>query len=527
MIQLARRLPQLVAAAIVALFLLANLRGLDVTPPVNQDEPWIAAPGVEFFTSGRFATRLFAGYYGSERHYYDFMPLMSLLEGASITAFGMSLVSVRAVSLILAAITLVLTYLVGRRFLSEWHGVLAMVILAAWPIATGRLPPLASPTTGIPLTDLGRIGRYDILVPVFGLAALLSLMRGMDRPTWSAVWLTVSGALAALATLSHYYGVLWLLVITALMVATGGRQHLSQLRWPAAGFALTMIPWVWFVAQDIGVFIIQKQAQARIYFGDMGSLWAQIVRFVPVLSAARRFHLASLLWIALVCAGVVLLVRASRPLAITIGVMVACYALVVRAHYSYLGTLWPLLALAASYAVLHPWPSRVRGLGRGVLALLMASVTIQGIEAYRQLATRAGYHSTYTSVCDRIARQLPPSARLLALQHWWLGVSPRIADYRSFLVPVTRMDPRAGSPPVSFEEAMALDPMDYILIDPSMREVLQAAGNPKAPIAGPIGAEIRDFLRARAVMVDSFEDRTYGRFALYRVKGPPASATLR
>ena len=520
MIERARRLPQLVAVAIVALFLLGNLRGLDVTPPVNQDEPWIAAPGVEFFASGRFATRVFAGYYGSERHYYDFMPLMSLLEGASIRAFGMSLVSVRAVSLTLAALTLFLTFLVGRRFLSEWHGVLAMVILALWPIAIGRLPPLQSHATGIPLADLGRIGRYDILVPVFGLASLLALMRGLDHSVRATLWLASAGVLAGLATLSHYYGILWLAVITVLIIVTRRKQMWSQVRWPLAGFMATMTPWLWFVSRDFNAFIVQKQAQAQIYFGDTGSLWAQIVRFVPVLSAARRGHLASLLWIALVCVGVVLLVRRSRTLAITIGVLGIGYALLVRPHYSYLGMLWPLLALAASCAVLHPWPARVRGLGRGVLALGMAAVTIQGVEAYRQLATRANYHTPYAVICDRIAKPLPQSARLLALQHWWLGVSPRVADYRSFLVPITLMHPRDGSQRISFEAAMARDPMDYILIDPSMLDVLRAEGNPKAPIAGPIGGEIRAYLRARAVLVDSFEDRTYGRFALYRVNAP-------
>jgi hypothetical protein len=525
--QLARRMPQLVAAIIVALFLWANARGLDVTPPINEDEPWIAAPGVEFFTTGRFATPVFAGYYGSEHHYYDFMPLMSLLDGASIRGFGMSLVSIRALSLTLAAITLVLTYFAGRRFLSEWHAVIAMVILALWPIATPRGAPLDATTTGIPLADLGRIARYDILVPVFGLASLLAVGRALAQPVRPIVWLALSGALAGLATLSHYYGVLWLAVIAALIAAASGRKAWAQLRWTTAGFSIVMMPWVWFISRDFSGFLVQKQAQAHTYFGDMGSLWAQVVRFVPVLSAARRGHLASLLWIALVCVGVVLLIRASRPLAITIGVIVVGFAILVRPHFTYLGTLWPLLALAASCAVLHPWPRRARALGRGVLALGMAAVTIQGIEAYRQLAARAGFHTPYPVICDRIAAALPQSARLLALQHWWLGVSPRVADYRSFLVPITRMHPRDGSLPMSFEQAMALDPMDYILIDPSMLQVVRASGNPKAPVAGPIGAEIREYLRARAVLVTSFEDRTYGRFALYRVNAPEAARSFR
>lgn len=540
----ARRLPDVAAAVILTMFVLANARGLDSTPLVHQDEAWIAAPGVEFFTSGRFATRLFEGYYASERHYYDFMPLHSLLDGAAIKVFGMSLVTVRGVSLALATLTLFFTYLVGRRLLSDWHGVVAVLILASWPIAATGLPALQATSTGIPLADLGRIGRYDILVPVFGLASLLAMAAGFSAPASRIFWLTFAGVCAALATLSHYYGIVWLAVVAALMVASDGRRSLPVVRWPALGFALTMTPWVWFVSRDFGAFIAQKQAQAQNYFSDIASLAAQLGQYAPVLSAARRGHLASLLWIALVGAGLALLIRAAlvqrgsrqqsgaRMLSITIVVMLTSFTLLVRPSYRYLATLWPLFALAASYAVLQlaspkprpqeaigegGWPGRTRALARGVMVLLIAAASIQGIEAYRQMTVRAGHIASYSAVCDRITRQLPASARLLALQHWWLGVAPRVQDYRSFLVPVTRMNPRDGTAPVSFEAAMALDPMDHILIDPAMRDVLRSAGNPERPIAGPVGAEIAAFLRERGVMVDSFEIPAYGRFTLYRV----------
>jgi hypothetical protein len=517
---------------ILTVFLLVNARGLDSTPPVNQDEAWIAAPGVEFFNTGRFATQLFAGYYGSERHYYDFMPLHSLLDGAAIRAFGMSLVTVRAVSLTLAALTVLLTYLVGRRLLSEWHGVVAMLILASWPIAATGLPALQATSTGIPITDLGRIGRYDILVPVFGLASVLALVSGLSASPRATLLLALAGSLAALATLSNYYGIVWLVVIAVVMIASEGRRGLVLMRWPALGFALTMTPWVWFVTRDFGVFIAQKQLQAQNYFGDVASLTAQLGQYAPLLSAARRGHLASLLWIALVGSGLVLLVRAAarrqsgaRVLAIAIGVVLISYALLVRPSFRYLGAVWPVLALAASFAALHPWPARTRALARGILVLLVAAASIQGAEAYQQMAVRARQHIPYSAVCDRITRQLPASARLLALQHWWLGVAPSVRDYRSFLVPVTRMNPSDGTTPVSFEAAMALDPMDYILIDPAMRDVLRSAGNPTRPIAGPMGAEIAAFLRERAVVVDSFEYPAYGRFTLYRVNMPGSALT--
>jgi len=532
----AQRLPQAAVALILAMFVVANRGGLDSTPPVHQDEAWIAAPGVEFFATGHFATRLFAGYYASERHYYDFMPLHSLLDGAAIKALGMSLVTVRAVSLALATLTLWLTYLVGRRLLSEWHGVSAALVLALWPIAATGLPALQATSTGIPITDLGRIGRYDILVPVFALASLLVLLHGLGTSVRSSGWLTLAGALAGLATLSHYYGIVWLIVIGALILASNGRRGLPMIRWPALGFALAMAPWVWFVTRDFGVFIAQKQVQAQNYFSDVASLTAQLGQYAPVLSAARRGHLATLLWIALMCSGLLLLGRASlsqggrhqsgaRVLAITIAVVLASYGLLVRPSYRYLGAVWPLLALAASFAALHPWPARARAVARGVLVLLVAAASLQGAEAYRQMAIRARDSTSYSAVCDRITRQLPASARLLALQHWWLGVAPRVGDYRSFLVPVTRMNPREGTPPVSFEAAMALDPMDYILIDPAMRAVLRSAGNVARPRAGPVGVEISAFLRERAVVVDSFENATYGRFTLYRVNQPGSALT--
>ena len=78
---------------------------------------------------------------------------------------------------------------------------------------------------------------------------------------------------------------------------------------------------------------------------------------------------------------------------------------------------------------------------------------------------------------------------------------------------------------MSFAAAMALDPMDFILIDPAMADVLRAAGDSGRPIAGPLAVQIAAFLENAAVLVDVFDDPTYGRFTLYRVNMPGSALT--
>src|SRR5262245_56512201 len=94
------------ALLVVAAFVVRRLQGLGTGRIVHEDEPWIAAPGYGFWTSGAFATDLFRGLYGSERHFYGFMPLFSLLSGGCVKLFGFGLAQVRYASLASAAAVL-------------------------------------------------------------------------------------------------------------------------------------------------------------------------------------------------------------------------------------------------------------------------------------------------------------------------------------------------------------------------------------------------------------------------------------
>src|SRR5690606_606154 len=55
------------------------LRHLTITPPVYEDEPWLASSGWKLARDGVFGSDLFAGLNGMETRYYGYMPLHPLL----------------------------------------------------------------------------------------------------------------------------------------------------------------------------------------------------------------------------------------------------------------------------------------------------------------------------------------------------------------------------------------------------------------------------------------------------------------
>src|SRR4030095_13171756 len=152
---------------VVIAFGTISICNLDRFPPLQGDEPWILSPGHKFFSQGIFGSDLFTGYYGMERHYLEFMPLMSLLQGAASVLLGLGVFQMRVVPVVLGMLTLTLTYAVATELAGRLPGLLAVLLLLFWKCGVGNDPTIG---TGIPLVDASRIARYDILVPPLGLA---------------------------------------------------------------------------------------------------------------------------------------------------------------------------------------------------------------------------------------------------------------------------------------------------------------------------------------------------------------------
>src|SRR6516225_3050721 len=114
----------LLGVAVLALFLGISLRHLDSVPQVYEDEPWQASVGYKLETQGVFGSDLFAGFYGMEQRYYGFMPLHPLLLAADFKLLGPGLAQARLETVILSALTLVLTFALGARLFHAAVGAL-------------------------------------------------------------------------------------------------------------------------------------------------------------------------------------------------------------------------------------------------------------------------------------------------------------------------------------------------------------------------------------------------------------------
>ena len=71
-------------------------------------------------------------------------------------------------------------------------------------------------STGIPLVDVSRIARYDILVPPLGLGAWWFWLRA--RSTGRNRHDFLAGLLAGMAGLAHYYGLFWIVALLLLLL---------------------------------------------------------------------------------------------------------------------------------------------------------------------------------------------------------------------------------------------------------------------------------------------------------------------
>src|SRR5438132_3632530 len=110
--------PISVAVATGVIFLFSSLRHLDAVPQVYEDEPWQASTAYKLLTTGVFGSDLFAGFHAMDQRYYGFMRLHPLLLAGFFRVLGTGLLQARLETVCLSMLTLLLTYLLGRRLFS-------------------------------------------------------------------------------------------------------------------------------------------------------------------------------------------------------------------------------------------------------------------------------------------------------------------------------------------------------------------------------------------------------------------------
>ena len=564
-----RIVPWAVAAFCACLYVVVSVNDLTVFPPVTPDEAWIAAGPHKLATQGVLGNDLFTGFHEMDRLELEHVPVYPLLQAAMFRVFGTGLRQMRLLPVASGLALLVAVFIVGRQAGGARLGALAVVLLVALRVGDGH-----DRGTGILLLDRARLNRYDILVPVFGLLALAAATRATQREQSS--WFVFAGALAALSSLTHPIGLMWLVIVLGLALAphgvavTRGAVALRVL----GGFAITWLPWALVLA--INWQLVREQFGSvlmgeRFSFFDTAVLAANLstpgdplaprglLSRIGTLSPA---HVGA--WTALIGgAGALLTVMAEwitrsslaggwrvrkhpetrdarttrfdahtprprandgGPLVWAIGLVahMTAFALLLTYRANYAIDIWPLAILLIAWFGLRSWDAG--GAARRAILLLVVTAVI--VEAGGRLAwarERAHAMTPYEQLTARVAACVPDGARVLGLQTYWLGL--RQFEYRAWTLPFYLAAQGAGGEPKPLGWAIERVDPDVILIDPRM-DAMFSESRPPAPAADRWRAQFRAFSdRHPLELLCAFDDATYGAFRVYRVsKATPAAA---
>jgi 4-amino-4-deoxy-L-arabinose transferase-like glycosyltransferase len=501
-----------------------SLSGLRAVPVLHEDESWQASPAYKLSTQGVYGSDMFTGFFGMERHYYAFMPLYPLMLAGAFRLWGVGLFQARLVSLILALIVLSLTFALGRRLFGARAGAVAVLILLLARLAAIN----ATHLTGIPLLDQARIVRYDIAVPVFGLASLVAWLKAQtDGRAWRDL---LSGALAGLAGVSHLYGAFWLPALLLLTLTARRSRH--AFAWLVLGFILPWLPWLAYISTDVSDFIHQSRNYA-----DRFDLLAPGFYLNNLATEVRRYALNTGeagggmplglgTWcsvIGILAAPIALAGRAwrgdwnARAVVLPLATIEALFALLLALKTpSYAVTLWPLMAIAGGWGAVRLWARR-RAWGR---LLVIASALTVGLEGLWRIAglLAAGPHTTpYEVYMAQVAEHIPPGARVLGLQNYWLGL--RHTDYRALLVPFFLNDPRYTPHPLPLDQALEMQAADVVLIDVRMSAYLEEIAHPDHPDHAKWLAFWGFMERHQARLAAQVDDASYGPMRIYWLDG--------
>ena len=435
----------------------------------------IAAPAHKLATEGVYGNDLYRGFYRTEALNYEYMPLYPLLVAASYKVFGLGVWQARLVSMLCGLATILLTFQLGRTL---YHAAFGLTAAAALCLMSLGVDPYMS---GIPLLDLARVIRYDILVPVFVLGACLVFCWAENHD--QKIGYLGAGFLVGLATLTHLYGAFILLPFAVLLLWQNGWRVILKPALYLLGLAwiLCLVPWLLYVGIDPAAYEGQMLRHAeRFHLFDPGFLLWNLThehwRYLTWVGGS--FH-QPILWprlgiwllpIALTTTTILLWRKrrtsqlADRFILVTLPVLALALALLLNLkRYPYLILILPFMALQVANAMTAWWR---HGRLRWLLGLLVAGLMIEsGSNVVHNLQV-ARSTTDYQRLTAAIAAEIPADARLLIAQTYWLG----LADYDtlSLNLPFVLSDPhyRYRFPDTPSMEAVMqeIDP-DYIVIE--------------------------------------------------------------
>lgn len=490
-----------------------SLNHLDTVPQVYEDEPWIASTAWKIVVDGRFGSDMFEGLYGMSEHYYTHLPLYPLILAGTYLLLGLSLWVSRLTIVLMGLLILSLTYSLGQRLFSHQVALLAVLCLL-FVRTTGATFIQIS---GILLWDLARIARYDMLVAVFGLFALLIYDKVRQNPDSRSY--AVVGALVACAGLSHIFGNFWLPVI--LILALWHHQSWRHIAWILLGFAIVWLPYLLYIEQAPADWLAQMNfhteklqlAQPTWY---VSNLLTEYQRYGPGVNESDWglwtrpgfWTVGLLLPLALIRLLQIAVREKSRnapTLLVPLTILPLLLALLITPKASrYLATVIPLVAIAIAWAAIQlwQWTQQQKGGQWLRLALLMLSLAIlaEGSRRIYLLPSAANTTTPYGLLTSEMRTYIAADAHVLGLHDYWLGFYDR--PYTTWVVPLQKARDE------SLTSALAAIKPDVIIWDEPIERLFQQRPE--------LDREVTAWLKAeRFVVAKTFNDQTYGTIHIF------------
>ena len=477
------------AAAVYALLSLSLLARV---PPAQLPEAYFAQASLSLVRDGVMASPGLATVIPSfGEHTFWQPPAYFLAVAADFKLLGFGLVQLRLLSVCMALVAVGFWFLSLRRVVSAgWIMPLAMLILvtdASW-------------------LEVARLGRMEAMTMAGVMSGAYCYLRSLETGPRSLRWAALAGTLAAVAWLTHPFGLMLGAVIGLNELLTAILRRLRSLS--IARLAALVVPsmvgclaWLVYVLQDTSGF----SAQMAYQFGRKGLSGAP-ERAEHFLS---HYHpqLFPLYLLYSLLAGLALIAYGRRrderrrflALLFFVGVAMAIYG----ADLPYLGYI-PLygvgsLALLAGASDLAIWPKRlvVRGFAVGAALLLLANLAADSylIHKYRFAMPSETDHASFAREVNRL---IPDDQRIMLAT---AVVTPyfemaRGRDLRDLMLPLP-------NEPEGLERQLASS--DYVVLDyrgggslslieyPEVGEFIETRGE----LVGEVGYECADCILFR------------------------------
>lgn len=492
-----------------------SLHGLANVPRVQEDEPWLASAAWKLVNSGMLGSDMFSGFQRMDARSYGFMPLQPVTVALALRLGGLGLFQARFVSVLMGLLVLALTFSLGKRLFGAAVGATAVALLLLWR-TTALTPMLVS---GVLFVDVARIARYDMFVPVFGLAALHGYISAHRQGAWWRYML--AGGLVALSALANVYGAFWLGVLLFLLL--WNREGWRAILFLLVGAAIVWSPYALYIWQDIPSWLGQllvypSRYELLSWRWYLMNIAREPYRYAPGLGGhlwklfARPGLLLLLLAVPLSLA--VLTARAiwrrewaARVLVAPALLLPALFALLIFSKYiNYLVTIVPVWAVVVAWVGVMAWQQRPYHWARPCLAIIALFILLEGAGRQADLWRADQRIRPYRPFIGQVRQHIPDGARILGPHTFWLGLDD--FEYRSWFVPLAQNKAASAHPRLPLKEALtAVDP-SVILVDNSVQRMWTANPN----MAQLVEEWMADAGFERQGVV---EDNTYGRVEIW------------